>query len=119
MTEEPTPTTVRVEPETLITDVVPDEYVKVPGTEPVTDGAVTVKAASPKFLATSLQAENVGVTLGAVGRSELNVAKPVIAGVAPVPVLEKPPAVGFKKMIESAGVSLVLGYGKLAEKLAE
>jgi hypothetical protein len=63
MTEEPTPTTVRVEPETLITDVVADEYVKVPGTEPVTDGAVTVKAASPKFLATSLQAENVGVAL--------------------------------------------------------
>ena len=66
MTEEPVPATVRVEPETLITDVVADEYVKVPGTEPVTVGAVTVKAESPKFLGTLLQAENVGDPLPTV-----------------------------------------------------
>jgi hypothetical protein len=47
ITEEPAPATVRVEPEILITDGVPDEYEKVPGTEAVTVGAVTVKAESP------------------------------------------------------------------------
>jgi hypothetical protein len=45
--EEPAPTTVSVVPETLMTDVVPEVYVKFPGTEPVTVGAVTVKAESP------------------------------------------------------------------------
>jgi hypothetical protein len=55
----------------------------------------------------------------AEGRSELTDTDPVITGVAPVPELENPSAVGFKKMTESAGASLVLGYGKLAEKLAE
>jgi hypothetical protein len=49
----------------------------------------------------------------------LYVTDPVITGAAPVPVFENPPAVGFKKITESAGVSLVLGYGKLAEKSAE
>jgi hypothetical protein len=49
-----------------MTDVVADEYVKVPGTEPVTVGAVTVKAESPKFLGTLLQAENVGDPLPTV-----------------------------------------------------
>ena len=47
ITEEPAPTTVRVVPETLMTDVLPDEYEKVPGTEPVTVGSVTVNAESP------------------------------------------------------------------------
>jgi hypothetical protein len=61
--EEPAPTTVKVEPEMVMTDVVPDEYVKVPGTEPVTVGTVTVNGESPKFLGTLLQAENVGVAL--------------------------------------------------------
>ena len=56
---------------------------------------------------------------GSLGRSELNVTEPVDTGAAPVPVLEKPPAVGFKKMTESAVASLVPGYGKLSEKLAE
>jgi hypothetical protein len=56
---------------------------------------------------------------GAIGRSELKVTEPVKTGAAPVPVLENPPAVGFKKMTELVGASLVLGYGKLAEKLAE
>lgn len=55
----------------------------------------------------------------AEGRSELTDTEPVVTGTAPVPVLENPSAVGFKKMIESAGASLVLGYGKLAEKSAE
>jgi hypothetical protein len=58
-------------------------------------------------------------TLPIAGRSALYVTDPVITGAAPVPVFENPPAVGFKKMTESAGVSLVPGYGKLAEKLAE
>jgi hypothetical protein len=60
MTEVPAPATVSVVPETVMTDVVPDEYVKVPGTEPVTVGAVTVKAASPKFLATLPKSLKVG-----------------------------------------------------------
>ena len=47
ISEVPTPTTVRVVSETLITDVVPDEYERVPGSEPVTEGAVTVNAESP------------------------------------------------------------------------
>jgi hypothetical protein len=63
ITEEPAPATVRVEPETLMTDVVADEYENEPGTDPVTEGALTVKAESPKFLETLLQAENVGVAL--------------------------------------------------------
>ena len=66
ITEEPAPTTVRVVPETLITDGVPDEYANVPPREPVTVGAVTVKAESPKFLETLLQAENVGDPLPTV-----------------------------------------------------
>jgi hypothetical protein len=57
--------------------------------------------------------------IGADGRSELYVTDPVKAGVAPVPVLENPPAVGFKKITEFAGITLVPGYGKLAEKLLE
>ena len=63
MTEVPAPATVRVEPETLMTDVVADEYENEPATDPVTEGCVTVKAESPKFLETLLQAENVGVAL--------------------------------------------------------
>jgi hypothetical protein len=63
MTEVPAPVTVRVVPETLMTDGVPDEYEKLPGTDPVTVGGVTVKAEFPKFFETLLQAENVGVAL--------------------------------------------------------
>ena len=66
ITEEPAPTTVSVVPETLMTDVVADEYENEPGTEPVTKGSVTVKAESPKFLETLLQAENVGDPLPTV-----------------------------------------------------
>jgi hypothetical protein len=61
ITDVPTLRTVRVAPETLITDVVPDEYENVPARDPVTDGAVTSKFESPKFLETLLQAEKVGV----------------------------------------------------------
>jgi hypothetical protein len=63
MTEEPAPATVRVVPETLMTDGVPDEYVNDPGREPVTVGAVTVNGEFPKFFETLLQVENVGVAL--------------------------------------------------------
>jgi hypothetical protein len=63
MTEVPAPVTVSVVPKTLMTDVVADEYVKVPGRDPVTVGAVTVNGESPKFFETSLQADNVGVAL--------------------------------------------------------
>ena len=66
MTEVPAPATVRVEPETLMTDVVADEYENEPATDPVTEGAVTVKAESPKFFETLLQAENVGDPLPTV-----------------------------------------------------
>jgi hypothetical protein len=66
MTELPAPTTVRVEPETLMTDVAADEYVKLPGIEPITEGAVTVKAESPKFFETPLQALKVGDPLPTV-----------------------------------------------------
>ena len=55
----------------------------------------------------------------AEGRSELTDTEPVVTGTAPVPALENPSAVGFKKITESAGITLVLGYGKFAEKLAE
>ena len=47
ITELPTPTTVSVVPETLMTDVVADEYENEPGIDPVTEGAVTVNAESP------------------------------------------------------------------------
>jgi hypothetical protein len=57
----PAPATVRVVPETVMTDVVPDEYVKVPGTEPATVGTVTGKAESPKFLETPPKSLKVGV----------------------------------------------------------
>jgi hypothetical protein len=63
MTEVPTPATVRVEPETLMTDVVADAYVKPPGSEPVTVGGVTVNGESPTVLETLLQEEKVGVAL--------------------------------------------------------
>ena len=63
MTEVPAPATVRVVPETVMTDVVADEYERVPGTDPVTVGAVTVNGESPKFFETSLHAEKVGVGL--------------------------------------------------------
>ena len=63
MTEVPAPATVRVVPETVMTDVVADEYERVPGTEPVTVGAVTVNGEFPKFFETSLQVEKVGVAL--------------------------------------------------------
>ena len=119
ITEVPTPATVRVEPETLTTEGVADEYVNVPATEFASVGAVTVKAESPKFLETLLQALKVGVSLGAEGRSELTDTDPVVTGGAPVPVLEIPSAVGFKKITESTGITLVLGYGKLAEKSSE
>jgi hypothetical protein len=66
MTEVPAPTTVRVVPETLMTDVVADEYENEPATDPVTVGAVTVNAESPKFFETLLQLEKVGVALPTV-----------------------------------------------------
>jgi hypothetical protein len=47
MSEVPRPTTVKVDPDTLITDVVPDAYENVPGTDPVTEGAVTENEESP------------------------------------------------------------------------
>ena len=63
MTEVPAPATVRVVPTTLITDVVADEYERVPGTDPVTVGAITVNGESPKFLGTLLKLLKVGVAL--------------------------------------------------------
>jgi hypothetical protein len=63
MTDVPPPTTVSVVPEIEITEVVADEYVKLPASEPETVGAVTVNVESPKVLLTPLQAENVGVIL--------------------------------------------------------
>jgi hypothetical protein len=57
--------------------------------------------------------------MSGIGRSVLNDTEPIVAGVAPVPVLENPPAVGFKKITEFAGITLVLGYGKLPAKLSE
>ena len=47
MPEVPASTTVSVVPETLMTDVVADEYENEPGIDPVTEGAVTVNAESP------------------------------------------------------------------------
>jgi hypothetical protein len=49
------------------------------------------------------------VIAGGEGRSELTDTDPVVTGVAPVPVLENPSAVAFRKITESAGASLVLG----------
>jgi hypothetical protein len=63
ITDVPPPATVKVVPEMLITEVVADEYVKLPASEPVTVGAVTVNVPSPKVLLTPLHAENVGVAL--------------------------------------------------------
>ena len=61
--EVPLPTTVRDEPEMLMTDAVAEEYENEPARDPVTEGAVTGKDESPKFLETLLQAEKVGVAL--------------------------------------------------------
>jgi len=47
------------------------------------------------------------------------VTDPVKAGVAPVPLLKNPSAVGLRKTTEFAGIVLVLGYGKLLEKFPE
>lgn len=68
-----------------------------------------------------MDADEIAIVLepDAEGRSELTDTEPVVTGVAPVPVLKNPSAVGFKKITESVGITLVLGYGKLAEKLAE
>jgi hypothetical protein len=63
ITEVPPPATVSVVPAMLMTDVVADEYVNVPASDPVTPGAVMVKVASPKVLERLLQAEKVGVAL--------------------------------------------------------
>ena len=63
MTEVPAPATVRVVPETVMTDVVADEYERVPGTDPVTEGGVTVNGELPKFFETSLKLLKVGVSL--------------------------------------------------------
>ena len=62
ITDVPAPATVNVVPEIEITEVVAEEYAKLPGTDPITVGAVTVKVESPKVLLTPLQ-ENVGVPL--------------------------------------------------------
>jgi hypothetical protein len=43
----PAPSTVSEVPETLITDVVSEEYTNVPGTDPATIGSLAVKLASP------------------------------------------------------------------------
>jgi hypothetical protein len=66
ITEKPAPTTLAVLPLKETTDVVADEYVNVPGREPVTVGGVTVNGEFPKFFETSLQVENVGVPLPTV-----------------------------------------------------
>jgi hypothetical protein len=64
-------------------------------------------------------AEAIVIELDREGRSELTVTDPVVTGVAPFPVLEIPSKVGLRKITEFAGITLVLGYGKLAEKLLE
>jgi hypothetical protein len=63
ITDVPAPATVNVEPEILMTDVVADEYVNEPASDPVTVGAVTVNEEFPNALATLLQVEKVGVAL--------------------------------------------------------
>ncbi len=63
ITDVPVPTTVKVEPEILMTDVVADEYANDPARDPVTVGAVTVNGEFPKVFGTSLQVEKVGVAL--------------------------------------------------------
>ena len=72
--ELPAPATVRVDPETLMTDGVPDEYVNEPAREFASVGAVTEKAGSPKFLETPLQALRVGLSF-AIGAVLADVAK--------------------------------------------
>jgi hypothetical protein len=74
ITDVPPPATVKVVPEMLITEVVADEYVKLPASEPVTVGAVTVKVESPNVLLTPLHGENVGVDLPIVRVSVTRVA---------------------------------------------
>jgi hypothetical protein len=64
-------------------------------------------------------AEAIVIELDREGRSELTVTDPVVTGVAPFPELEIPSKVGLRKITEFAGITLVLGYGKLAEKLLE
>jgi hypothetical protein len=64
-------------------------------------------------------AEEIVIELDGEGRSELTDTDPVVTGVAPVPVLENPSTVAFRKITEFEGITLVLGYGKLVEKSAE
>ena len=52
ITDVPVPTTVKVEPEILMTDVVADEYANDPARDPVTVGAVTVNGEFPKVFGT-------------------------------------------------------------------
>jgi hypothetical protein len=47
ITDVPAPTTVKVDPETLMTAVFAEEYVNEPARDPVTVGAVTVNGESP------------------------------------------------------------------------
>ena len=47
MTDVPVPTTVKVELETLMTDVVADEYANVPARDPATTGAVAKNGEFP------------------------------------------------------------------------
>ena len=61
ITDVPAPATVNVDPEILMTDVVADEYVNEPASDPVTVGAVTVKAESPNVFEALLHVK-VGVS---------------------------------------------------------
>jgi hypothetical protein len=63
ITEVPAPATVATFPFREITVGVAEEYVKVPGKEPVTVGAVRVKSLFSKAFETLLHVEKVGVAL--------------------------------------------------------
>jgi len=63
ITEVPAPITLRVFPLTVATEVVADEYVNVPRTEPFTVGAVKSKFESPNVAEASIHDRKIGVNL--------------------------------------------------------
>jgi hypothetical protein len=74
ITEVPAPATVARSPFREITEEVAEEYVKVPGKDPVTVGAVRVKSPFSKTFETLLHVEKVGVALPIVRDSIISVA---------------------------------------------
>ena len=94
----PAPVMVRVFPEIVATEAESERYEKVPGIEPVTEGSVTAKAASPKVFAGRVKEERVTSALATVMVKELVVAVAVLESVTLMASDEDPAAVGVPEI---------------------